>query len=45
MYIDIGRATSDTATLNFAFGTSTTVTTSRIWDVKVAQIPCDANYA
>jgi len=43
MYIDIGSGSSDTATLQFSFGTSTTV--SRKWDIKVAQIPCGKNYA
>ncbi len=42
IYVDIGTGSSDTATLALAFtGTST----QRKWDVKVAQIPCFANYA
>merc|ERR1712050_19921 len=42
IYVDLGALPSDSATLNFAFsGTSTT----RLWDIKVAQIPCGANYA
>ncbi len=43
MYIDIGTVASDTATLNFNFGNA--ASTSRIWDIKVAQIPCGTNYA
>jgi len=43
IYIDIGAANSDTATVAFTIGT--TSSTSRIWDIKVAQIPCGANYA
>ena len=37
----MGTLASDTATLNFAFGGSST---SRMWEVKVSQIPCGANY-
>jgi len=41
MYIDMGTGSSDTATLAFAFsGDSTT----RNWDIKVAQIPCGTRY-
>jgi len=43
IYVDIGAASSDTATISFTIGTTTS--TSRIWDIKVAQIPCGANYA
>merc|ERR1719150_1174301 len=43
IYIDIGAANSDTATVAFTIGT--TSSTSRIWDIKVAQIPCGVNYA
>merc|ERR1719266_2635019 len=43
IYIDIGAANSDTATVAFTIGT--TSSTSRKWDIKVAQIPCGANYA
>merc|ERR1719150_3442803 len=43
IYIDIGAANSDTATVAFTIGA--TSSTSRIWDIKVAQIPCGANYA
>ena len=42
IYVDLGALPSDSATLNFGFtGTST----ARLWDIKVAQIPCGANYA
>ena len=41
MYVDIGNESSGTATLALAFtGTSTT----RKWDIKVAQIPCGTTY-
>ena len=40
VYLDIGN--SDSSTVEFAFGT--TSSTSRQWDVKVAQIPCGASY-
>jgi len=43
IYVDIGAANSDTATIAFTIGT--TSSTSRLWDIKVAQIPCGANYA
>ena len=42
IYVDIGTGSSDTATLALAFTGSST---QRKWDVKVAQIPCFANYA
>ncbi len=40
IYIDIGSATTATATLTFTFATS--ASTSRKWEVKVTQIPCDS---
>lgn len=40
VYLDAGDSVSGTAMLNFAF----TGTGSRIWDIKVSQIPCSANY-
>jgi len=43
IYVDVGSGSSDTATIQMSFGTSTTV--SRKWDIKVAQIPCGKNYA
>ena len=42
IYVDLGALPSDSATLNFGF---TGASTSRLWDIKVAQIPCGANYA
>ena len=41
VYVDIGNGASDTATLAFAFTGSST---SRKWDIKVAQIPCSTTY-
>lgn len=42
VYLDLGSASSDTATLELSFsGASTT----RKWEIKVAQIPCGATYA
>ena len=40
VYLDLGRQSSDTATLAFTFSG----TFSRYWDIKVTQIPCDVNY-
>ena len=40
VYLDLGRGTSDSATLSFTFSG----TYSRYWDIKVTQIPCDVNY-
>jgi len=40
LYLDLGRQSSDTATLAFTFSG----TFSRYWDIKVTQIPCDVNY-
>ncbi len=37
MYIDIGRQSSDSVNLNFAFDGTTT---DRQWEIKVSQIPC-----
>ena len=42
VYIDIGTGSSDSATVAFDFGT--TSSTSRQWDIKVAQIPCGSSY-
>merc|ERR1712223_231114 len=42
IYVDIGSGSSDTATLAFAFTGSST---SRKWDIKVAQIPCSQTYS
>ena len=38
----MGTLASDTSTLTFGFTGSST---SRMWEVKVSQIPCNANYA
>nr|XP_040574106.1 uncharacterized protein LOC121123088 [Lepeophtheirus salmonis] len=38
IYLDIGRMTTDTATLNFAF----TGVFNRFYDVKITQIPCNS---
>ena len=40
VYLDLGRVSSDSATLGFTFAGSS----SRYWDIKVSQIPCDVNY-
>lgn len=40
IYLDAGDSAIGTATLNFAF----TGDASRVWDIKVTQIPCSANY-
>jgi len=37
VYVDIGNQASDTATLNFAFATASTI---RNWEIKVTQIEC-----
>ena len=42
VYIDMGAGGSDTGTIMFSF--DTTSTTSRKYDIKVAQIPCGTNY-
>jgi hypothetical protein len=42
IYIDIGTGSSDSATVSFDFGT--TSSTSHQWDIKVAQIPCGSTY-
>merc|ERR1712110_1089520 len=47
MYIDAGAQCTDTGTINFsAFSNANpTITTfSRFWDIKVSQIPCNANF-
>jgi hypothetical protein len=36
----MGNIASDTATLAFTFGTGTTTTASRNWDIKVTQYTC-----
>ena len=36
----MGALASDTATLSFAFGGSST---NRMWEVKVSQIPCGSS--
>ena len=42
MYVDIGASCTDTATLQFTFtGTSTT----RLFEIKVTQIPCNSDYS
>lgn len=38
MYIDLGALSTDTATLAFTFGTTTS--TVRTWEIKISQIPC-----
>ena len=41
VYIDVGDGATDSATLSFDFtGTATT----RTWDIKVTQIPCNSNF-
>ena len=40
MYLDIGRGSSDSATLAFTFSG----TFSRYWDIKITQIPCGVIY-
>lgn len=40
IYLDLGRQSSDSATLAFTF----TGAFSRYWDIKVTQIPCNVNY-
>lgn len=45
IYIDLGTPSTNTATLTFTFATTSTITTDRTWDIRVAQIPCSANYA
>ena len=40
MYLDIGRGSSDSATLAFTFSG----TFSRYWDIKITQIPCGVAY-
>ena len=42
VYIDLGRGASDTATIALSFGDSSS--SQNKWDIKVAQIPCGANY-
>ena len=42
VYIDIGSGSGNSATVAFDFGT--TSSTSRQWDIKVAQIPCGSSY-
>ena len=47
VYIDAGAQCTDTGTINFsAFSNANpTITTfSRFWDIKVSQIPCNANF-
>jgi len=41
LYLDVGTVSTDTATLAFAFSTTTF---NRFWDIKVTQIPCNSNY-
>ena len=38
VYVDIGNAATDSATLAFTF--STTTSTIRTWEIKVSQISC-----
>merc|ERR1711981_280804 len=38
IYVDMGRSSGATATLDFTFATS--ASTIRTWDIKVTQIPC-----
>ena len=38
VYVDIGTVSTDTATLAFTFGTTTS--TTRAWEIKVSQITC-----
>ena len=38
VYVDIGNVATDTATLAFTFGTTTS--TVRTWEIKVSQISC-----
>ena len=40
VYLDVGALSTDSATVSFAFSGSF----SRYWDIKVTQIPCNANY-
>ena len=40
VYLDVGRISSDSASLAFTFSG----TFSRYWDIKVTQIPCDVTY-
>ena len=47
VYIDAGAQCTDTGTINFsAFSNANpTITTfSRFWDIKISQIPCNANF-
>lgn len=39
MYVDMGTASTDTATIDFY-----TTTGNKYWNAKVTQIPCDASY-
>ena len=41
--MEMGNAASDTATLEFNFGSAASST--RQWEIKATQIPCGANYA
>ena len=41
----MGQATSNAATLDFDFPDPYTAGTQRDWEIKVAQIPCNARYA
>lgn len=43
VYIDIGAAATDTATLTFTFDTA--ASTIRTWDIRASQIVCGAPYA
>ena len=42
VYVDIGKESTATATLAFAFSGDST---NRKWDIKVAQIPCGEKYS
>lgn len=47
LYLDIGKDSTDLATLAFTFAATTTITTAlalRRYDVKTSQIPCWASY-
>ena len=41
VYVEMGRGSTDTATLAFTFSTSST---ARTWEIKATQIPCGASY-
>ena len=42
MYVDFGTAASDKATLTFNWNSATS--TTRIFEIKLTQIPCGADY-